>query len=639
MTELLHELRHRKTRKAHDLREEVIGRIERPSQVAQNHAATSANQISVARDLTDAQRTIVEAPLDAQLLVTAGPGTGKTHVLVHRIAALIGSTDIAPASEILVLTFSRAAAGEARKRVRAAGGRAAWVRAVTFDSFATGLLAEFDPEGRWIGESYDARIRAATRLILEDEEVAERLRGFRHIFVDELQDVVGARADLVLAILSRAECGWTLFGDPAQGIYNFQLSGRARAEGAAALYRALRERFSRSVREERLAENFRAFSSSAKVGLWAGTELNDVAPDYPSIRSRLHTTVLQLPVAPPASMLPSLHGSIGILSSWNGQALLVSRELWERGVDHRVRRAAADRVVPAWVALLLAGVRTPSLGRRAFESLWRGLSVPDLPSADEAWSQLRALDPGPPTRALDVDRVVSRLRARYLPDEFEDRTTPHVTVSTIHRAKGLEYDHVFVVPVPERNRTPDDVAEEARLIYVALSRARESLETWPTPDTNGMRVVDIRGDDRWVRTGFRRWALRAFEVQPDDSSADSPFEGTTGDRTAEVVQHYLADAVHPGDPVDLVLADERGDYVINHQGNAIGRTSEAFREALGGQLVGRWKNWPTEISRLFVEGVDSVAGDVASARGLGLTGPGVWLRARIHGLGELAFRK
>ena len=122
--------------------------------------------------LTDEQAKVADAPADARLLVTAGPGTGKTHVLVARLLSLI-EQGVAPGDGILVLSFSRAAVGEIRRRVAAAGGDVRYVRARTFDSFATGLLAQLRPEGAWQAGSYDDRIRAATDA---DRELTRRLR-------------------------------------------------------------------------------------------------------------------------------------------------------------------------------------------------------------------------------------------------------------------------------------------------------------------------------------------------------------------------------------------------------------------------------------------------------------------------------
>ena len=80
-------------------------------------------------ELNDAQRQAVTAE-DGHLLVLAGAGSGKTRVLVHRIAWLIQVHHVSPMS-LLAVTFTNKAAGEMRGRV--------------------GRLLDIRPDGLWIG--------------------------------------------------------------------------------------------------------------------------------------------------------------------------------------------------------------------------------------------------------------------------------------------------------------------------------------------------------------------------------------------------------------------------------------------------------------------------------------------------------
>lgn len=96
--------------------------------------------------LDDAQQAVVDHR-GGPLLVLAGPGTGKTTTLVEVVVDRIESGELAP-DQVLVLTFSRKAAGELRDRIgRRLPGTSATVPAMTFHAFCYALVREFsDPE-------------------------------------------------------------------------------------------------------------------------------------------------------------------------------------------------------------------------------------------------------------------------------------------------------------------------------------------------------------------------------------------------------------------------------------------------------------------------------------------------------------
>ena len=92
--------------------------------------------------LNEAQREAVRC-LDRSLVISAGPGTGKTRTLTHRIAYLVLEHGVAPAS-ILAITFTNKACEEMGERLAALlGPRSAEITVKTFHTFAAALLREF----------------------------------------------------------------------------------------------------------------------------------------------------------------------------------------------------------------------------------------------------------------------------------------------------------------------------------------------------------------------------------------------------------------------------------------------------------------------------------------------------------------
>ena len=306
--------------------------------------------------LTEEQRAVVEAPVDARLLVSARPGTGKTHTLIARLRHLVEEGGLSAGQEILTLSFSRAAVKEIRNRLDCVGGDTVYVRATTFDSLATRLLHTFSAEDLWLDKGYDGRISAAVALIRDNSDVRDELSSVRHLLVDEVQDVIGDRAKLVELLLGAVGGGFTLLGDPAQAIFDFQ-SRPGDAPGR--LYDWVRAQVP-DLKELVLSENLRNRGGNAAVACWAGPKLAGASPDSALILRRLIDTVVRLPsigsVALGKPLLEDPSRTTAILCRYNSQALLLSEQLWESDIDHGLQRNATDRAVAPWVAEALAGL-------------------------------------------------------------------------------------------------------------------------------------------------------------------------------------------------------------------------------------------------------------------------------------------
>ena len=614
---------------------------------------TEINAVTTESDrslpLTDEQERIAFAPPEARMLVTAGPGTGKTHTLVARLVALTERYELSPGSEILVLSFSRAAVGEIRRRLANSEHSARYVTARTFDSFATRLLTDVVPSDKLAEWDYEERISALVSLIFGGDEIKERLADYVHIIIDELQDVAGARADLVRALLETCNCGFTLLGDPAQGIYNFSLEGEARRTGAGALYKWVRDRFSPNLRECSLSVNHRAKTSAAKLALWAGEELNGPDPDYEQIRFNLDTIVLSLPsIGKPEVAYPVLRASKGptaVLCRDNGQALIISRGLLEAGIAHRYQRDATDRALPPWIAVSLAGLDRDDVSKASFLRHIEAALPDGVTNPQAAWSSLKSIE-GRRSGDLNLPHLSLRIRTGNVPDEITRLPPAMLTVSTIHRAKGLEFDAVVVVGAP-RQQDEDEVtfAEETRTLYVALTRPKYELKHMPAVSAKGL--YKCKATERWVRR-YETWHFVEFEVRGSDVYSLAPAGGylLMGCDPPDT-QGYVREHVKPDDPIVLQkidvadAPDSEGYYAIMHNGRAVGVTSPQFGTALYRTLrTGHYRQvtWPSRMEQLWVECVDTVAGDSAVAIQAGLGACPLWLRVRVAGLGRLKVR-
>ncbi|WP_327403723.1 UvrD-helicase domain-containing protein [Streptomyces sp. NBC_01288] len=611
--------------------------------------------------LTDEQRAVVEQPWDARVLVTAGAGAGKTHTLVRRLDALCGHEDpdqALEAAEILVLTFSRAAARELRERIARHGERARRVRAQTFDAWAYGVLLQAYPDEEWAGVGFDERIGAATRAIENGALEAGDAVPPAHVVIDEVQDLLGRRRELVEALLDRYQesCGFTVVGDAAQSVYGFQIEDPTeRAAETGRFFDWLRCSYPDDLVELHLTRNFRAVTPEARIALAHGpllqqiTDADEAATYYEELRDLL--------MAPANGMgeltdpfvlagLRSLSDTCAILTRDNRQALVISGLLHEHGVEHRLRRPLEERPVPYWVAELLRRTEATGLTEDRFRSLLARIPLPYEPNASALWTVLRRVARGPGGAVLDLERLRRSVADGRFPDEAADPETTRIVVSTVHRAKGLEFDRVIVLTPPTvaelygQHKEESDLPAEARALYVAMTRARQDLYHMDSPELPIVKRAGGRRNGRRYVGGWRPYDRFGIVAEAGDVDRDSP----PGHATAAVAtQTYLLDQVGPG--ADLVLR-RRHDlpmgefqsppYALVHEGREVGEASERFREELFQvQKVNRtWDPWwPDEIHGIRVDTLETVTGSSAAGANAGLGDRGVWIVPRITGIG------
>ncbi|MGF0176203.1 UvrD-helicase domain-containing protein [Streptomyces sp. Marseille-Q5077] len=612
--------------------------------------------------LTEEQRAVVEQPWDARVLVTAGAGAGKTHTLVRRLDALCGHEDpeeVLEAAEILVLTFSRAAARELRERISRYGERAHRVRARTFDAWAYEVLLQAHPDGEWGAVGFDERITAATRAIEKGAlEIGDGVPP-AHVVIDEVQDLLGGRRELVETLLDRYQdsCGFTVVGDAAQSVYGFQIADPdERADETGRFFDWLRFSYPDDLVELRLTENFRATTTEARIALAHGPRLQQLTdPDeagslYDELRNLLldpANSMGDLPDEYTLDGLRNLTDTCAVLTRDNQEALVVSGLLHAHGVEHQLRRPLEERPVPYWVAELLRSTEATGLTEDRFRSLLARIPLPYELNAAALHTVLRRFARGPGRGVLDVDRLRRAVAAGRFPDDAADPETARIVVSTVHRAKGLEFDRVIVLTPPtvaalhKRYEDELDLPAEARALYVAMTRARQDLYHMAPPELPHFRRAGHRRGGRRYLGSWRSYDRYGIVAEAGDVCRDNP-PGHEIDAVA--TQRYLIEQVRSGQEVllrrrhDLPMGETQSPpYTLLHDGREIGEASQRFREDLFQvQKVNRtWDPWwPDEIRDLRIDTLETVTGSTAAGANAGLGERGMWIAPRITGIGR-----
>ena len=341
-------------------------------------------------------------------------------------------------------------------------------------------------------------------ILAENRAVADEVRSqYRHFVVDEYQDVSPLQQFLLDQWLGdRSEL--CVVGDPSQTIYSFT--------GATPGYLLqFRKRFPQA-HEVRLERDYRStpqvvhlanevlrhgrvagaleLRAQRKPGPPVGfTAYDDDEAEAAGIAARAKRLVA-------AGTRPS---EIAVLYRTNAQSEAFEAALAEAGVGYQVRggeRFFQRKEVRDAVVLLRGAARSADPDQPMPEQVrdvlttagWQEKAPAARGATRERWDALQALvaladqlaatapDGPAPTIATLVAELEERAAAQHAP------TVEGVTLASLHAAKGLEWDAVFLAGMSEGlmpislAETDDAVAEERRLLYVGVTRAREHLE-------------------------------------------------------------------------------------------------------------------------------------------------------------------
>ena len=462
----------------------------------------SINQRTPDWDLEQLE-VILDDPASWQFVV-AGPGAGKSAVACQRIASLVD--DGIPPSRILLVSFTRTAVAELRDRIVSyamAGDMARGVRITTIDSHAWSLRAGFEDEGipNTFGDgSYDVSVRRAVELFRDEHpDLLDFMSRVEHLIIDEAQDVVGVRADLILEMLWSLsdDCGVTILADPAQAIYGFTSDDQEETEESGPLLhrldtespRALKSRELRNIyriRNQRLLDVFRQTRDEVEHPNGGDQHVERVVAiiqdtSVESLGTASHEAI--------AEHLATLEEeSLLVLFRRRADVLIASSYCSSKGVQHRLRMSGLPLVVRPWVGWLFSEFEKALISRQEFETLWaQRLNISAAPFEGEqlesAWEMLRQLATGDRPEVVDLVYLRAILSRSRPPVEM---CQPELGVAgpilgTIHASKGREADTVALVLPPDsyagQFSSSDAALEEGRVYYVGATRARETLVT------------------------------------------------------------------------------------------------------------------------------------------------------------------
>lgn len=423
-------------------------------------------------ELSPTQLKIINDNETKYIVVAAGPGSGKTRVLVHKLASLLLMEDVKH-EQLLMVTFSRAAATEFKKRLlKLIGNAANYIEIKTFHSYCFDLLGKVGSL-----EKSDVILKKTIEKIRNKEVETSRITK-TVLVIDEAQDMDEDEFNLINALMEQnEEMRVIAVGDDDQNIYEFR--------GASSKYLEQFIEVNKAAKHE-LVENYRSKSNLVDFTNQFVKRIQHRLKDTPIIPKQTDNGKIKLVRYQSGNLItPLVHdilttgltGTTCVLTKTNEEALQITGLLLKHDMQAKLIQTND-------------GISLYNLSEVRFFLSQLNLADDVFIISDDIWANakrelinkfrnstklevcnniIRDFEATNPKKKYKSDLEVF-IRESKLEDFFNENGET-VFVSTIHKAKGKEFDNVFLM-LENFNPATD---EARRQLYVAMTRAKQNL--------------------------------------------------------------------------------------------------------------------------------------------------------------------
>ena len=422
-------------------------------------------------ELSPIQKKIIDD--DSQYIsVIAGPGSGKTRVLVHKLASLLLLEDV-KSEQLLMLTFSRAAATEFKTRLyNLIGAPAMYVDIKTFHSYCFELLGMLGDE-----KEFDKVVSSAVVHINNGEVEYSKITK-TVLVIDEAQDMSQHEYNLLVSLIRKNEDMRVIaVGDDDQNIYEFRGSSSEYLASYTKDYNAKKYEMLENYRSVKKIIDFTNSFAKKINNRMKENEVKFVRVDNGFLKvTKYLSENMEEPVVDEYIKNKNYGGNTAFLTETNDEALKVLGTLLRKGVNARLIQSNDGFnlfnlvEIRTFISYLDKKTDSPIVSpndwnnaKAALNEKYKNSSCIDLINKIFLTYELIS-------KSYYKSDFIEYIKESNLED-FIDYGKEKVIVSTIHKAKGKEFDNVYIIL---KNMNMKD-EEYKRSLYVGFTRAKTNL--------------------------------------------------------------------------------------------------------------------------------------------------------------------
>lgn len=421
--------------------------------------------------LSERQREIINDKQSKYIVVAAGPGSGKTRVLVHKLASLLLMEDVKH-EQLLMLTFSRTAATEFKQRlIELIGNAAHFVEIRTFHSFSFDLLGKTGN----LEDSDNVVLKAAQAI--ENGEAEQKHINKTVLVIDEAQDMDQDEYALVKALMqNNEEMRVIAVGDDDQNIFQFRGANSKYMQAFIDEMQATKYEMTENYRSARTIVNFSNQFAHKISRRMKATPCVSMQNDSGSVQiCQYQSDNLEIPLVDNVLHTYSKERAC-VLTNTNDEAARIVGLLVKKGINAKLIQSVDGFHFGnlAEIRYFLKNIDNEQNSPVISEEKWdiakkrtlekyKGSSCADL--LKEFFSIFEKTNPTKYRSDLADFVLESNL------EDFCGEGKQTVFVSTIHKAKGREFDTVYMMLDNEHA----DTDERIRKLYVGMTRAKQKL--------------------------------------------------------------------------------------------------------------------------------------------------------------------